>query len=165
MQILIKCEQIQITKVLTDFNLSIALFASAWYAYILPHCTLQNLQNCAVLNAKCPALKALKLYWRKWHYRSIMLILLLCWGFCTDSAAAFVFIRHYSNIVNLQSEMQGNYLNMRQVPRRSLNCNMFSELDQSDENTRFIKMPIIAFLSSVTMHKTLEMTTLKKRIS
>ena len=41
---------------------------------------------------------------------------------------------------------------------------MFSELDPSDENTRFIKMPIIAFLSSVTMHKTLEMTTLKKRI-
>lgn len=29
MQILIKFEQIQITKVLTDFNLSIALFASA----------------------------------------------------------------------------------------------------------------------------------------
>lgn len=78
MQILIKFEQIQITKVLNDFNASIVLFASAWYAYILPHFTLQNLQNCAVLNAKYPALKALKLYWRKWHYRSIMLILLLC---------------------------------------------------------------------------------------
>lgn len=30
---------------------------------------------------------------------------------------------------------------------------MFSELDQSDENIRFIKMPIIAFLSSVIMHE------------
>ena len=45
MQILIKFEQIQITKVLNDFNASIALFASAWYAYILPYKTYKIVQS------------------------------------------------------------------------------------------------------------------------